>query len=237
MSSSIFSSFFKFSNSSFLLCTFTLNIFSVFATPSFSYISSNQSKYVLYFCNKYALILLSSDGYTSKAFCFSVIFLFASFCLPTIINFSFGLVNATYKTLISSDTASLLAFIASAFLARVLNSICLSESIYCGPSPKSWSSNIFSFKSCILNCFPTPANITTGNSSPLLLWILIILTTSSFSPIIFAEVKSSLLNFILSIKLIKLNNPLKLTDSYCFALSNSIFKFDTLKFPFGIRLT
>ena len=233
-SSSISSCFISFIKVFFLIISIEKFSF-VFFAPSFTYISSNQSKYVLYFSIIYESIF--SSLYPSNNFCFWDILLFASFCLPTIISFSFGLVSATYRTLISSETASFLAFIARAFFASVLYSICFSEFIYWGPNPKSWSSSIFSFKSLKLNCFPVPASITTGNSNPLLLWIVIILTTSSFSPIIFADFKSSLLKFILSMKLMKLYNPLKLADSYCFALSNSIFKFEILRFPFGIKLT
>ena len=91
------------------------------------------------------------------------------------------------------------------------------------------------FKLCILNCFPTFAKKTTGNSSPLLLCILIILITLSFSPINFADPKSPLPNLSLSINFIKLYNPLKLACSYCFALSNNALKFACLKFPFGIN--
>jgi len=73
---------------------------------------------------------------------------------------------------------------------------------------KKYNIKIFPFKSDILNFLPIPATITTGNSSPLLLCILIILTTFSFSPKIFALLMSPLLVFNLSTNFIKLNKPL-----------------------------
>ena len=52
--------------------------------------------------------------------------------------------------------------------------------------------------------------------------------------IIISEKIPGEINFI---KLIKLNNPLKLAFSNCLAFSNNIFKFACLKFPFGNKLT
>ena len=163
---------------------------------------------------------------------FSLILLSNSFIVPVIINFSFALVSATYSTLISSDITSFFDFIFIASLVNVGYSICFSLSLYFIPNPSSWCNNIDSFKSLKLNFFPVSDKNTTGNSRPLLLWILIILITLSFSPITLAADKSPLFVFNLSIKLMKLYNPLKLAFSYCFALSNSIFRLACLSFPF-----
>ena len=96
----------------------------VFLAPSFTYISSNQSKYVLYFSIMYESIF--SSLYPSSNFCFLDILLLASFCLPTIISFSFGLVSATYRTLISSDNVSNIIWFFIACFESVSYSICLS---------------------------------------------------------------------------------------------------------------
>ena len=85
--------------------------------------------------------------------------------------------------------------------------------MYLGPNPNSECINMLLFKSVKLNQFPVPHKNTTGNSSPLLLCILIILITSSFSPNNFGAPISLLFLVTLSIKFIKLYNPLKLPFS------------------------
>ena len=194
----------------------------------------------MYFFISFEFIFLSSfwtASYISNNSCFCFKLFDASLLIPVIIIFSFALVRATYKIRISSDKVSLCDFILIASFAKVLYSILLSSSINFGPNPISWWNNIGSFKSLKLNPFPVPHRKTTGNSSPLLLWILIILTTSSFSPIILAEDISLLVLWTLSMKFIKLYSPLKLASSYFLAFSKSIFKFACLRAPFGIKPT
>ena len=132
------------------------------------YTYSSQSKYVFDFFTKFKGIFCAPP-YISSSFCLFSNAFCKSFSTPVIIIFSFALVNATYKSLISSDSSSVFDFIFIASFAIVLYSIFLSKFIYLGPNPISWSNSICSFKSCILNCLPAPLKNTIGNSNPLLL--------------------------------------------------------------------
>ena len=49
------------------------------------------------------------------------------------------------------------------------------------PTPREEWMRIFPFVSWVLKPFPIPAAITTGNSRPLLLWMLMMRTVSAFS--------------------------------------------------------
>ena len=178
-----------------------------------------------------------SLSYISSTLFLSCTYLLKSLLLPVIYSFSFALVNATYKILCSSESVSCFIFNLIASLAMLEYLIFLVVSIIVGPKPISWCSKILSFKSCILNFLWELHKNTTGNSSPLLLWILMILITSSFSPISFAEAKSPFCFFSLSINCIKLNNPLKLAFSYCLAFSNNVLRFACLIAPFGSNPT
>ena len=90
------------------------------------------------------------------------------------ISFSFALVSATYKTLISSLNTSLLIFSAMMLRCTVVILILLSVSIYFIPIPTSGSTTRPSFVSLRLNLVPSADTKHTGNSSPLLLCMLII---------------------------------------------------------------
>ena len=192
--------------------------------------------------SKYDFPFNTSDGniiFSSKDAALTQFFmdLSKSLVAPVIISFSFALVKATYNILISSDNVSSLILFFIASLAKVLYEFLFFKLTKSGPKPSSSWNNIELLKSIKLNCFPIPQVNTIGNSRPLLLCILMILTTSSFSPRIFAlpispeDFRSLLIN------VIKLNNPLKLVLSYCFARWNKIFKLACLKVPLGIAPT
>ena len=99
--------------------------------------NSIHSYILLYFATKLGFILLLICSYWLNAF-FKSSFVFCAFLsTPTNTNFSFALVNATYKILISSASISLKLFIFNALLLIVSYSDI--SSIYFIPNPKSWS--------------------------------------------------------------------------------------------------
>ena len=115
----------------------------------------------------------------------------ASLTDPVSISFSFALVSATYKTRSSSPWFSIPISFSRIFLINPGLRILFSVSIWSRPIPCSgWRIRRLRV-SCLLNCLPVPLTKTTGNSSPLLLWMLMIRTTSSFSLVISASPKST----------------------------------------------
>ena len=128
--------------------------------------------------------------------------------VPVIMSFSFALVIATYSILISSATASILSFSEITILGMGLYLILVSISVYSAPIPSSLCKTTDAPESVLLKYPPQPDKNTTGNSSPLLLCMVIILTPSDASPLAVSSSTSFLSIF--SIYLIKSKSPLKL---------------------------
>ena len=111
------------------------------------------------------------------------------FTVDSIINFSFALVIATYKTRISSDSFSLFISNAMASLGNVVYLQLVSKSRSFTPRPKRGCSKA-SFCS-LLNGLEQRAKMQIGNSKPLERWMLMIFTASAPSDITEAAGKSA----------------------------------------------
>ena len=99
------------------------------------------------------------------------------------ISFSLARVTATYSSRSSSAIISPSNCLATAFRARVVNSTIRSRSRPLGPTPSlGWKSMGFCISSRF-NLLASPARMTTGNSSPLDLWMLIRRTPAPSRPV------------------------------------------------------
>ena len=107
--------------------------------------------------------------------------------VPVMISFSFARVSATYNTRSSSPRLSRTSSFWITFLIMLGILVLYSRLTASSPTPiPAWRATAL-LASCILNRFPIPATITTGNSRPLLLWIVITRTVSACSSSILAS--------------------------------------------------
>ena len=132
----------------------------------------------------------------------------SSFTVPVINSFSLALVIATYRILISSLILSRIIFLETALFIIVWLFVLSLTRTTLVPIPSSLSITTSPAASLLFIFLPIPVRITTGNSRPLLLWILITRTRLSFSPSSDASPISTSNFFIRSMYLKKLNNPL-----------------------------
>ena len=106
------------------------------------------------------------------------------------ISFSFALVIATYRTRSSSPSISDIICQAKIFFFSVVPRSFSTGSAASAAMPNLWSASTGAEVSLVLNLWSISARITTGNSSPLDLCMVMILTELPWSEAVWASPKS-----------------------------------------------